>query len=180
MGTPGQGIPFVGDATATDDSWMDALWQARVHGALVETLDVAPDLKAQMVQFLFSSRLWSADKLTWEAAHNRFNACLNPGKPEKFSTLELWALMRRFGRHQLFHAMADDLGYEVRRKSTPEREQELLARIARAIEGCNAVVGLAQGDLRRMRRERPALRVHGAIAAGNANFDAEGDDGQNA
>lgn len=65
-----------------------------------------------MIQFLFDEGFWDAEKLTWDAAIARWNDNLNPGKSAFWKNSELWALMSRFGRHHLFLAMADDLGYE--------------------------------------------------------------------
>lgn len=174
MGTQDIGNPFAGETLAVDGAdWLDVFWQQKTLGALQDTLDVSPEITRQMIEFLFASKLWNKATLSWESAGARFAACLNPGKQEKFSTMELWALMKRFGRHQLFLALADDLGYEVRRKCTEERHQDLLARIARAAEAHNQLMGMLAGDLRRLGAEAPAPRVHGAILAGNPSFSLE-------
>lgn len=128
-----------------DMSYIDDTWVQSAYGALVATLDVDPHLRKEMVQFLLDEGFWDREKLSWDAAVARWNACLNPRKAEFFKVSELWALMRRFGRHQLFLALAEDLGYEVRLKPTEERRAELLDRMQRtlgqleqAMADCNA------------------------------------------
>ena len=171
MGSSDIGIPHVGEAQALSSvDWLDVFWQQRTLGALQDTLDVPPELKAQMIQFLFEQKVWNSSTLSWEAATTRFNACLNPGKPEKFALMELWALMKRFDRHQLFLSMADDLGYEVRRKPTEERRQDIMARAAAAIERSANEAAMLRSDLLRLGMESPAVRVHGAILAGRPVF----------
>lgn len=100
--------------------------------ALQETISSDRHVRKEMIQFLLDEGFWPAD-MKWDSATARFNACLNPSKPEYFKISELWALMRRFDRHHLFLAMAEDLGYEVRRRTDLERVQllyeEILARL---------------------------------------------------
>ena len=101
-------------------------WVRDAFEALRETLRVSTKTRNDMIQFLFDEGFWDPEKLTWDAAVARWNACLNPNKADAFFKLgELWALMKRFDRHHLFLAMAEDLGYEVRRRPTPERLQDL-------------------------------------------------------
>ena len=132
-------------------AWIDEGWLRSAFQALTDTLKVEPRLKRDMIQFLFDEGFWDEKKLGWPGAETRFNACLNPLKGDTFFKLgEVWALMKRFGRHELFLAMAEDLGYDVRRKATEERRQELLERIAIATEACTSVVGANTAELARL------------------------------
>ncbi|MDR1076100.1 MAG: hypothetical protein LBL59_07370, partial [Xanthomonadaceae bacterium] len=104
-------------------------WMAGAFAALKATLDVDARLKGEMIQFLLEEGFWDKNRLSWDAAVARFNAGLNPNKPEYFKIGELWALMAKFGRHQLFHAIAADLGYEVREIPTEQRRHDLLRQL---------------------------------------------------
>lgn len=110
-----------------DDAFLTAAF-----GALQDTISADRHLRKDMIQFLLDEGFWAAD-MKWDSAVARFNGCLNPSKGEYFKISELWALMKRFGRHHLFLAMAEDLGYEVRRRADIERVQllyeEILARL---------------------------------------------------
>jgi len=130
--------------------WIDAGWAQRGLDALRSTLDVDGTTKKAMIEFLFHEGFWDQDKLTWDAAISRFNDCLNPGKPAFFKLGEVWALMKRFERHELFHALAQDLGFEVRRIPTEERRQALLQRVATAIEGFEEELAGARAELARL------------------------------
>lgn len=101
--------------------------------ALRETLNVDPATKREMIQFLIDEGFWDKS-MKWESAVARFDACLNPNKSEFFKLSELWALMKRFGRHHLFVAMGEDLGYEIRRRATVERVEELLEKILERLD----------------------------------------------
>lgn len=154
--------------------WLDARWQERGLAALRDTLDVDPRTRKAMVQFLFDEGFWDAKTLTWPAAIARWNDCLNPGKNSFFKLGELWALMLRFERHDLFLAMADDLGYDVRRKATEERQQELLERLTQLLERVDREAGDVRARLDRLapvqddRPARPAAQV--------TRFQRRGDD----
>lgn len=130
-------------------SWIDETWMRRAVEALKATLgDDA--LKRDMIQFLFDEGFWDAEKLKWDSAVARFNGCLNPNKEEYFKLGELWALMKRFGRHQFFLAMAADLGYEVRRIPSDERRQALMERVVEATEACTRAVDEARAEMARL------------------------------
>ncbi|WP_439444481.1 hypothetical protein ABWU93_11555 [Xanthomonas translucens pv. translucens] len=134
-------------------SWVDDLWLRDAHRALRETLEVDAARKGEMIQFLLDEGFWSRETLrSREAQVARFNACLNPNKAEFFKLGEVWALMKRFGRHQLFLIMAADLGYEVRRIPTEERRHELLQRIAQASESFQEMLAQGAADLARLDR----------------------------
>lgn len=108
-------------------AWTTQAWLRDALAALKRTLDVDARTKNEMVQFLLDEGFWDKEKLTtWDSAIAKFNSCLNPNKSEFFKVGELWALSKRFGRHDLFLAMAQDLGYDVRRVPTTERHQQLL------------------------------------------------------
>lgn len=130
--------------------WIDAAWTSRGLAALHATLDVDDHTRKAMIQFLFDEGFWDASRLTWDAAIAKWNDGKNPGKPTFFKIGELWALAARFDRHQLFLAMAEDLGYEVRRTPTEERRQMLLERMAVAVEQCEQTLNTARTELARM------------------------------
>lgn len=158
-------------------AWIDESWLRSAFEALEATLKVDARLKRDMIQFLFDEGFWDTEKLSWPAAEARFNACLNPNKSDFFKIGELWALMKRFGRHELFLAMADDLGYEVRRKPTEERRMELLERIAIATERCEAASTTAAAELIRLERT-PDSKVARLPGGGRPSFSL--DDGTRA
>lgn len=149
--------------------WLDAAWQERGLAALRDTLDVDPRTRKAMVQFLFDEGFWDEKSLTWPAAIARWNDCLNPAKTSFFKIGELWALMARFDRHHLFAAMADDLGYELRRKPTEERRQALLERVANALERVERELGDAQQQLARL-GDAPAESARSAAPGAVARF----------
>ena len=137
-------------------------WLESALGAMRATFDVDTKTKTLMVQFLLDEGFWDSERLTWEAAIARFNSCLNPNKSEFFKMGEIWALMSRFGRHQLFHAMAEDLGYELRIIPTEERRQLLLERIATCSERFETEFAAARSGLERLTNTLPAAvpRIH--------------------
>jgi hypothetical protein len=134
---------------------IDAQWAQRGLDAIRSTLDVDGATKRQMIEFLFEEGFWERGKLSWDAAISRFNDCLNPGKPAFFKIGEVWALMLHFERHELFYAMARDLGFELRRIPTEERRQSLLERIAIATEANTAIIAAATAELGRLGVEPP-------------------------
>ena len=151
-------------------SWLDDRWYQNALTALKATLDSSAELKAAMVQFLFDEGFYNTTKLTWEGAIARFNSCLNPSKGEFFKVTEIWALMKRFEQHALFLAIADDLGYEVRRKPSEERRQELQELLS---DQMNALLSLLQGtqsELHRMDAGPHSTPVHPAIKERRAAF----------
>lgn len=141
--------------------WLDQSWQERGLQALRDTLDVDPRQRRQMIQFLFDEGFWDEKTLTWPAAVARWNDCLNPTKPSFFKLGELWALMARFDRHHLFLAMADDLGYDVRRKATSERQQELMERLCTSLEHIEREMGDTRSKLARLQLPSAELAVNG-------------------
>lgn len=135
------------------------------------TFDVDAHLRKQMIEFLFEAGFWNRERLTWHAAQARFDACLNPGKKEFFKLSELWALMKRFDRHELFLAMAADLDYQVpHRLATAERHQALLERIAEEMARANAVGERALADMQVLAAGAPDASVHPAFHEGVGKF----------
>lgn len=138
----------------TQATWLDPTWMQMGIDALREALSVEPRMKRDMIQFLIDEGFWESSKAdeakAWDAAQTRFNHCLNPSRPEFFKLSELWALSKRFGRHQFFLAMAHDLGYEVRLRPTEERRQELLERVALAYERAGMVREAVLAEIERM------------------------------
>lgn len=157
--------------------WIDAAWSARGLAALRAMLDVDDHTRRKMVQFLFDEGFWDPEKLTWDAAIARWNDCKNPGKSAFFKLGELWALALRFERHQLFLAMADNLGYEVRRIPTPERQQQLVTRLTAAMTQCEATLSSCRAELARINVSAEHHAEASPSLAGLQRF-ALDDDGQ--
>ncbi len=130
--------------------WLDNSWMQAGLEALRDTLAVDPRLRKQMIEFLLEEGLWDEEKLTWDAAIARWNACLNPRRPEFFKIVEIWALMKRFHRFGLFEAMALDLGFRATAIPTEERLQYILERIAEAHERSAAVIEALGHELSRL------------------------------
>jgi hypothetical protein len=152
--------------------WLDPLWMQRGLDALRETLDVDASTKRDMIEYLFEEGFWDRDRLSWDAAIARFNACLNPNKSEFFKLSELWALMKRFRRHQLLHTLAADLGCEVRVIPTEERRQALLERLADAQETLATAQQEIAAELARL-SPGETVRLHPAVRAQDAKFSVE-------
>ncbi|WP_333676775.1 hypothetical protein [Dyella sp.] len=130
--------------------WLDTEWQQHGLDALRATLDVDTRQRNEMIQFLMDEGFWDAEKLSWDGAIARWNDCLNPGKNSFFKIGELWALTKRFGRHDLFLAMAEDLGYEVRLRPTEERRQALVAQLVDVLKRNEAAISAARSELSRL------------------------------
>lgn len=158
--------------------WADPTWMQMGADALRETLSVDPRMRRDMVQFLIDEGFWDVnadDPAAWEAAQRRFLHCLNPSRPEFFKLSELWALSKRFGRHQFFLAMADDLGYEMRLKSTEERRQQLLERLVVAMERAGLERESVLAELDRINGvEEPDYIEPGILAGGRFSVPGRG------
>lgn len=152
----------------------DASWQARGLQALRETLDVDARTRRAMIEYLFEAGFWDAQRLSWDAAIARWNDCLNPSKTAFFKLGELWALMRRFDRHHLLLALADELGYELRRKPTEERRQELLERMAETLARTERELADARAALARLDSAKGAAPMP-ALAAAAPHFALDDD-----
>lgn len=157
----------------TRPGWFSPHWMQHGLDALKALLGDQAQQR-EFVQLMFDLGFWHADKLTWDGACIRMRDCANPGKSAHFRLSELWAMMRASGRHHLFLAMADDLGYEVRLRSTDERRTYAMERLAAALEENNHLAQLAKGllagvDMDLARDAKPP-RLHPAIHGGG-NFD---------
>jgi hypothetical protein len=149
--------------------WLDSQWMEAGLEALRDTLLVEPRLRKQMIEFLLEEGLWDSEKLSWDAAVARWNACLNPKRPEFFKQSESWALMKRFQRFALFQAMAEDLGFEVKRIPTEERRQNLLERIAEAQERAASVTEACTQELQRLESHQPQRGEGGNCGGSGGN-----------
>lgn len=149
----------------------DENWQQLGLVALRETLDVDGHTRKAMIEYLFAEGFWDTSRLSWDAAIARWNDCLNPSKTAFFKLGELWALMRQFGRHHLLLALADDLGYELRRKPTEERRQELLARMVDTLTRTERELALARDALTRL--EQGQVHTDGPAGQGAPRFDLD-------
>jgi hypothetical protein len=134
--------------------YIDETWLKKAFDALKETLAVDVRMRDDMIAALIDEGFWSKE-LEPTAAIAKWNACLNPNKGEFFRTGELWFLMRRFGRHQLFLEMAQDLGYHCIPLPTETRRQAVLERIAAAQEKANSEVTTALAELERLNTLEP-------------------------
>lgn len=145
----------------------DTAWQLAGLEAMRDMFAVTPQQRKEMIQFLFDEGYWDASKLTWEAAEARWNDCKNPGKAAFWKITELWALMRRFGRHQLLLAMNNDLGYEVRKRPTEERLQDLLEQMTEQMERSERELAACREQLAAVTAARaaaPQARPGGTVA----------------
>ena len=132
-------------------TWIDDQWFDSARAAMAEMFAVDPSTKSQMIQFLLDEGFWDSERLSWDAAVTRFNACLNPNKRDAhFKISEVWAIAKRFERPHLFIAIVQDLGYDVIQIPTEARRQQLLERIARASEECTRVIAAASAELERL------------------------------
>lgn len=134
--------------------YVDEAWLKAAFNAMRETFAVDTRMRDQMIQALVEEGFWSAE-LAWDAAVAKWNACLNPAKAEFFKIGEMWMLMRRFGRHQLFLAMAEDLGYHCIPLPTEARRQAVLERIANVQDRANNEIAAALADLDRLGMPEP-------------------------
>lgn len=155
--------------------WIDATWTRRGLAALHAMLDVDDHTRKAMIQFLFDEGFWDASRLTWDAAITKWNDAKNPVKPTFWKPAELWALAARFDRHQLFLAVMEDLGYEVRRTPTEERRQLLLERMTAAVESCEQALNTARTELARMHHSSNPRAVAPAAAGQVVRFYREDD-----
>lgn len=146
--------------------WRDPVWLQRGLDALKATLDVEPVLKQQMIDFLLEEGFWDRRRLSDAAARTRFNACLNPGKPDFFKIGEVWALMKRFRRYELLHAMCADMGFEPLVQIPPRaRRAELMRRLQERNQQHAAETAAIELELTMLESEEgdstPAVRSDG-------------------
>jgi len=161
---------------APNNGWLTAQWVQRGLDALKATLDTSAELKSEMIEFLFEAGFWDSSKLSFPAATARFNACMNPERRSEFFKVgEIWALMKRFNRHQFFLAMADDLGYRVERIPTDELRLRAMERIADALEEHNTIqqraleqVTDATAIINQLETAGPKQRIHPAVREGGS------------
>ncbi|MGC1550340.1 MAG: hypothetical protein WA777_17610 [Rhodanobacter sp.] len=162
--------------------WRDPAWMQRGLDAMRATLDVEPQLKQAMIDFLLEEGFWNVRSLSQQAAHTRFNACMNPGKAEFFKFSELWALMKRFQRYELWLAMGDDFGFErPRLVPTEARRQELIEKMLAAQERLSNELATLRAELSRLDdgsaaagapsdSQGAALRIHPAMREDGPRF----------
>jgi hypothetical protein len=77
--------------------YIDATWMQKGLDALNDTFCVDAQTQREMIQFLFDEGFWDKGKLSWSAAEQRFNDCLNVRRPQFFKIAEVWALMSEPG-----------------------------------------------------------------------------------
>lgn len=152
-------------------AFIDEVWLRKAHRALKETLEVDDQTKRQMVQFLLDEGFWDANSLKWESAVARFNDNNNPTKASYWKIGEVWALMLRFGRHDLAHAIAESLGYELRPIPTEERRQALLHNAVSLLERLHLESAELRQAIERL-ATAPLERPIPALAGGRAHFSA--------
>lgn len=155
--------------------WTDPQWVQSGVDALRETLNVDGETKRRMVEFLRDEGFWDPTRQSWDSAIARFNACLDPSKSEYFKVAEVWALMRKFRRYHLLHAMAADCGFApLCELPTEERRLRLLERIAAAQE----TIAGGMAELERLASPAPAQRIEAGVRTGG-QFSQPGDSDTN-
>lgn len=129
--------------------FIDETWLRKAFQSLHAVLDVDDHTRNQMIQFLMDEGFWDAG-MKWETALAKWNSCKNPHKAEFFKIGEIWALMLRFSRHQLFEAMAESLGYQLIALPTEARRQAVLERLASSLERLELEQLTARAELERL------------------------------
>lgn len=130
-------------------SFIDETWIEAAYVALEETLRVDKHVRKQMIEYLVEEGFWSRD-MDWDKLEAKWSANINRNRSEFFKVGELWALMRRFGRHHFFLALAQDLGYYCVPMPTEARKQALLERLAAAEERAANEIAAARAELQRL------------------------------
>ena len=131
-------------------AFIDETWLRKAHQALKATFEVDSNTRRDMIQFLFDEGFWDPGTLNWDSAVARFNDCNNPTKTQFWKVGEVWALMMRFERYELFQAMADSFGFEVRAIPTESRRIALLERLVANQERFDATQQELRSDLERL------------------------------
>lgn len=131
-------------------SFIDECWLRKAHQALKATFEADSNTRRDMIQFLYDEGFWDPATLNWESAVSRFNDCNNPTKTQFWKIGEVWALMMRFERYELFQAMADSFGFEVRALPSEARRIALLERILHLQENFDASQQELRSDLERL------------------------------
>lgn len=156
--------------------FLDVSWHQRGLDALKETLDVDARGKQQMIEFLFDEGFWDRETLSHKAALARFNAALNPAQPGFFKTSELWALMKRFQRFALLQAMVEDMGFALMPLPTEARRQDLMLRLAEALERNTTAMDAARAELERIDATPPPRPATPGIHGAGPKFDMRSPD----
>lgn len=130
-------------------SYIDETWLRKAFQALNAVVDVDDHTSGEMIQFLMDEGFWDPD-MKWETARAKWNSCRNPNKAEFFKISEIWALMLRFGRHQLFEAMAESFGAQIIWLPTEARRQAVLERLARGFDRFEFEQSDARAELQRL------------------------------
>lgn len=164
-------------------SWRDPQWLQRGLDAMQATFDVDSTTKQQMIDFLLAEGFWDTNKLTPAAARTKFNACMNPMKPDFFKLSELWVLMKRFRRYELWLAMGEDMGFEcpqqiplTTRRADLERQllelrqqsQAQLEALENALTRLDDVAGAAHSS--------GTVRIHPVMREAGPRFDVPDED----
>jgi hypothetical protein len=153
----------------TGTSIFDGRWFRNAATALLRT--IPSRRKKEFIALMYANRFWDQDRLKFDSAQARVNDCLDvEGEKKQFLKIsEIWAWMRASGEHELFLAMAEDLGYRVERIPDATRVNDMLDRI-------DARLGAASDaleDVRAFRSEIAALLAgNQSAAASPGNGDA--------
>lgn len=139
----------------------DGRWFRNAATALLRT--IPSRRKKEFIACMYANGFWDQERLKFDSAQARVNECLavDGEKKQFFKTSELWAWMRASGEHELFLAMAEDLGYRVERIPDEVRVNTMLERIDARIGS----VSDALEDVRAFRSEIAALLVGNQRAA---------------
>lgn len=131
-------------------AFIDESWLRKAHQALKATFEVDSNTRRDMIQFLFDEGFWDPQTLNWESAVSRFNDCNNPTKAQFWKVGEIWALMLRFERYELFYAMAESFGFALSAIPTEARRITLLERLLQNQERFDAQQQELRSDLERL------------------------------
>lgn len=154
-------------------SYIDETWLRKAFQSLREVVDVDDHTRRKMIQFLMDEGFWDST-LKWETAEAKWNSCKNPNKSEFFKIGEIWALMLRFGRYQLFQAMADSFGAQIVWLPTEARRQAVLERLADSYDRFELDQAAARAELERLATAPIEPRAPGVVPGSRAQFSAAG------
>lgn len=150
---------------------LDGRWFRNAATALVRT--IPSRCKKAFIAAMYGNGFWHQDRLKFDSAVARLNDCLAiDGEKTQFLKIsEVWAWMRLSGEHELFLAMAEDLGYRVERIPDETRVQQMLEQIESrlaATETSLDEVRSLQGDIARLRDDARTSSARDATADGGS------------
>lgn len=144
---------------------LDGRWFRNAATALLRT--IPSRRKKEFIAAMYANGLWDQERLKFDSAQARVNECLSVDDEKKqfFKIVELWVWMRASGEHELFLAMAEDLGYRVERIPDESRVATMIERIDQRI----GAVSEALEDVRAFRSEIASLLAGNQRVAASAD-----------